>query len=62
MGELVAKNILKFITSGALIGVGMGWLVTLVSRNVLVVFMVVTLGLMVGVILGIVHRPIKMLS
>jgi hypothetical protein len=37
-------------------GVLLGWLLSLVSGNIFVVWMIGTLGLIVGVILGIVHR------
>jgi hypothetical protein len=52
----VAKNILKFTATGVVAGLLMGWLLSLVSGNMFVVFFVGTLGLLVGVILGIVHR------
>ena len=55
-GEAVAKNILKFTVTGILAGVLLGWLLSLVSGDIFVVFFVATLGLFVGVILGIVHR------
>jgi hypothetical protein len=50
------KNFLKFTLTGVVAGVLMGWLLSLVSGNIFVVFFVGTLGLLVGVILGIVHR------
>jgi hypothetical protein len=52
----LAKNILKFTVTGILAGVLLGWLLSLVSGNIFVVLMIGTLGLIVGVILGIVHR------
>ncbi len=52
----MAKNILKFTVTGIVAGVIMGWLLSLVSGNIFVVFGVATLGLFVGAILGIVHR------
>ena len=55
-GEFVAKNILKFTVTGVVVGVVMGWLLSLVSGNIFVVLMIGTIGLFVGVILGIVHR------
>jgi hypothetical protein len=55
-GRTIAKNILKFTITGIVVGVVMGWLLSLVSGNLFVVLMVGTLGLMVGGILGIVHR------
>lgn len=52
----VTKNILKSTITGIVAGVVLGWLLSLVSGNIFVVFMVGTLGLVVGGILGIVHR------
>jgi high-affinity Fe2+/Pb2+ permease len=52
----VAKNILKFTVTGIVVGVALGWLLSLVSGNLFVVLMVGTLGLIVGGILGMVHR------
>ncbi|MGC2475924.1 MAG: hypothetical protein WA485_16410 [Candidatus Sulfotelmatobacter sp.] len=52
----MAKNILKFIVTGIVAGVLLGWLLSLVSGDIFVVWMIGTLGLIVGVILGIVHR------
>jgi len=50
------KNILKFTLTGIVAGILIGWLLSLVSGNIFVVWAVGTLGLFVGVILGIVHR------
>ena len=52
----MTKNILKFAATGVVAGVLLGWLLSLVSGNIFVVLMVGTLGLLVGGILGIVHR------
>ena len=52
----MAKNILKFTVTGIVAGAVMGWLLSLVSGNYFVTLGVATLGLFVGVILGIVHR------
>jgi hypothetical protein len=52
----LAKNILKFIVTGIVAGILFGWLLSLVSGNIFVVLMIGTLGLVVGAILGIVHR------
>jgi hypothetical protein len=54
--SLMTKNILKFAATGVVAGVLLGWLLSLVSGNIFVVLMVGTLGLLVGGILGIVHR------
>jgi hypothetical protein len=55
-GKAVVKNILKLTATGLVAGIVMGWLLSLGSGNIFVVFGVATLGLFVGVILGIVHR------
>jgi hypothetical protein len=55
-GKAVVKNILKFTATGLVAGMVMGWLLSLVSGNIFVVFFVATIGLFVGVILGMVHR------
>ncbi len=52
----IAKNILKFTATGIVVGVVMGWFLSLVSGNLFVVLMVGTLGLIVGGVLGIAHR------
>jgi hypothetical protein len=52
----LAKNILKFTVTGIVAGVIMGLLLSFGSGNIFVMFGVATLGLVVGVILGIVHR------
>ena len=52
----MAKNILKFTVTGIVVGVALGCLFSLVSGNLFVVSLVGTIGLLVGMILGIVHR------
>ena len=52
----VTKNILKFTATGIVAGMILGWLLSLPSGNYFVTLAVTTLGLFVGVILGIVHR------
>ena len=52
----MVKNILKFTATGLVAGMVMGWLLSLVSGNIFVVWGVGTLGLVVGGVLGIVHR------
>ena len=54
--QAVTKNILKFTATGLVAGVALGWLLSLGSENYFVTLGVATLGLFVGVILGIVHR------
>lgn len=54
--DSMMKNLLKFTFTGVVAGVVMGWLLSLVSGDVFVVLFVGTLGLLVGMILGIVHR------
>jgi hypothetical protein len=55
-GWSVANNIFKFTVTGIVAGVVLGWLLSLGSGNYFVTLAVATLGLFVGVILGIVHR------
>jgi hypothetical protein len=52
----LTKNILKFTATGVVAGVVLGWLLSLGSGNYFVTLAVATLGLLVGVILGIVHQ------
>jgi hypothetical protein len=54
--QAVTKNILKFTATGLVAGLAVGWLLSLPSGNYFVALGVATLGLFVGVILGIVHR------
>ena len=54
--QRVTKNILKFTATGVVAGVVLGGLLSLGSENYFVTLGVTTLGLFVGVILGIVHR------
>ena len=53
---LVAKVQHIVYVTGIVAGVVMGWLLSLGSGNYFVTLGVATLGLVVGVILGIVHR------
>lgn len=50
------KNFFKFTATGIVAGLLIGWLLSLVSGNISVVLGVGTLGLLVGSVLGIVHR------
>ena len=54
--QRLAKNILKFTATGLVAGVVLGWLLCLGSGNYFVTLGLTTLGLFVGLILGIVHR------
>jgi uncharacterized transporter YbjL len=54
--QAATRNILKFTVTGLVAGVAMGWLLSLVSGNYFVTLGVTTLGLLVGLVLGIVHR------
>jgi hypothetical protein len=54
--QAVTKNILKFTATGLVAGLAVGWPLSLPSGNYFVSLGVATLGLFVGVILGIVHR------
>jgi hypothetical protein len=50
------KNVFKFTATGLVVGVALGWLLSLVSGNIFVIVGMAALGFLVGVILGIVHR------
>jgi uncharacterized transporter YbjL len=54
--KALAKNIFKFTATGLVAGIVLGWLISLVSGSIVVMLGVATLGLFVGLILGIVHR------
>jgi hypothetical protein len=55
-GQEFGENILKFIVTGIAAEALFGRLLSLVSGNIFVVWMIGIVGLIVGVILGIVHR------
>jgi len=50
------RTVLRFTVTGIVLGLLIGWLLSLVSGNIFVVLGVGSLGMLVGVILGIVHR------
>jgi hypothetical protein len=50
------RTILKFTITGTVIGLLMGWLLSLVSGNPFVILMTGSLVTVVGIVLGIVHR------
>jgi uncharacterized transporter YbjL len=50
------RTVLRFTVTGIVLGLLIGWLLSLVSGNYYVTLAVGLLGLLVGVILGIVHR------
>jgi hypothetical protein len=50
------RTFLKFVATGMVVGLAAGLLLSLVSGNIFVVEFVGTLGLLVGIVLGIVHR------
>jgi hypothetical protein len=54
--QAVTKNILKFTATGLVAGLVLGGLLSLGSGNYFVTLGVATLGLLVGLILGVVHR------
>ena len=51
----MTKNILKFTATGVVAGLVMGWMLSLVSGNIFVVWGVGTLGLVVG---GVAERAV----
>lgn len=50
------RTVLRFTITGMVIGLLMGWLLSLVSGNVFVILMIGSLVTVVGIVLGIVHR------
>jgi hypothetical protein len=50
------KKFWQFTLVGLGAGVVLGWLLSLVSGNVFVTVMMGTLGTVIGIVLGIVHR------
>jgi hypothetical protein len=50
------KTFFKFVATGIVFGLITGWLLSLVSGNIAVVAGVGLMGLLVGIVLGVVHR------
>jgi len=50
------RTVLRFTITGMVIGVVMGWLLSLVSGDFSVILMIGSLVTVVGFVLGIVHR------
>jgi len=50
------RTILRFTITGIICGLLMGWMLSLGSGNYYVTLAVGVLGMLIGVILGIVHR------
>ena len=50
------RTVLKFTVTGTVVGLLMGWFLSLVSGNIFVVLFIGSLVTLVGFILGIVHR------
>ncbi|HTE91662.1 MAG TPA: hypothetical protein VK639_22120 [Terriglobales bacterium] len=50
------RTVLRFTVTGIVCGLVIGWLLSLVSGNYYVTLAVGLLGMLIGVILGIVHR------
>lgn len=50
------RTVLKFTVIGIVLGLLIGWLLSLVSGNYYVTLAVGLLGMLIGVVLGIVHR------
>ena len=50
------RAVLRFTITGIVLGVLIGWLLSLISGNVFVVMLVGSLGMLVGLILGFIHR------
>jgi len=50
------KKFWQFTLVGLAEGVVLGWLLSLISGNIFVTLMIGTLGTVIGIVLGIVHR------
>lgn len=50
------KKFWQFTLVGLVAGVVLGWLLSLVSGNIFVTIGVATLGTIIGIVLGIIHR------
>ena len=50
------KTALRFTVTGVVLGLLIGWLLSLVSGNIFVVAIMGALGTLVGIILGVIHR------
>ena len=51
-----AWTVLKYTVTGTAAGIWLGWLLSLSSGDIFVILVIASLGTLVGVILGIVHR------
>jgi hypothetical protein len=52
----VVSNFWEYTLVGIIVGLVAGWALSLFSGNIFVVFLVGSMGTVVGVVLGIVHR------
>ena len=50
------RTILRFTITGIVIGLVMGWLISLVSGNAFVILFMGSIMTVIGIVLGIVHR------
>lgn len=50
------RTVLKFTATGIVVGGVIGWLLSLVSGNIYVVVLFGSVGILVGLFLGFVHR------
>ncbi len=50
------RTVLRFTVTGIVLGLLIGWLLSLVSGNIFVVLLIGSVGMLVGIILGFIHR------
>src|SRR5215469_16557300 len=50
------RTVLRFTATGIVLGVLLGWPISLVSGDINVVILIGSLGTVIGIILGVVHR------
>lgn len=50
------RTVLRFTVTGILMGLLLGWLLSLVSGNFFVVLFIGSIGVLVGLVLGVIHR------
>jgi len=51
-----ARTVSRFTVTGIVVGLLIGWLLSLVSGNFFVVLLIGSVGMLVGLILGFIHR------
>ena len=54
--EMNIRTVLRFTVVGIVVGLVLGWLISLVSGNIFIVLAGGALGTLVGLVLGVIHR------